>query len=123
MGDSVRLVRGTAYGDAKSSCAPGFSGVRRSAAAPDLVTLFVAPHLMQALWPKDVFEMRPNINDAISCFLGPASLVYAIAFGFAMQVRSVPGPIVTSHKRPLKTKDRQFDNYAVSGGILSCNLS
>ena len=37
MGDSVRLVRGAAYGDAKSSCAPGFSGVRRSAAAPDLV--------------------------------------------------------------------------------------
>ena len=37
MGDSVRLVRGTAYGDAKSSCAPDFSGVRRSAAAPDLV--------------------------------------------------------------------------------------
>ena len=36
MGDSVRLVRGTAYGDAKSSCVPGFSGVRRSAAAPDL---------------------------------------------------------------------------------------
>ena len=36
MGDSVRLVRGTAYGDAKSSCAPGFSDVRRSAAAPDL---------------------------------------------------------------------------------------
>ena len=68
------------------------------------VTLFVAPHLMQALWPKDVFEMRPNINDAISCFLGPASLVYAIAFGFAMQVRSVPGPIVTSHKRPMKHK-------------------
>ena len=36
MGDFVRLVRGTAYGDAKSSCAPGVSGVRRSAAAPDL---------------------------------------------------------------------------------------
>ena len=36
MGDSARLVRGTTYGDAKSSCAPGFSGVRRSAAAPDL---------------------------------------------------------------------------------------
>ena len=28
----------TWYGDAKSSCAPGFSGVRRSAAAPDLVS-------------------------------------------------------------------------------------
>ena len=38
MGDSIRLVRGTAYGDAKSSCAPGFSGARRSAAAPDLIT-------------------------------------------------------------------------------------
>ena len=38
VGGSVRLVRGTAYGDAKSSCAPGFSGVRRSAAAPDLIT-------------------------------------------------------------------------------------
>ena len=36
MGNSVRFVRGTAYGDAKSSCAPAFGGVRRSAAAPDL---------------------------------------------------------------------------------------
>ena len=38
VGNSVRLVRGTAYDDAKSSCAPRLSTARRSAAASDLVT-------------------------------------------------------------------------------------
>ena len=37
VGDSVRPVRGTAYDDAKSSDAPSWSTVRRSAAAPHLV--------------------------------------------------------------------------------------
>ena len=53
MGDSVRLVRGTAHGDTKSSCAPGFSGVRRSAAASDLVTA-------QNPVTYDILEMQPT---------------------------------------------------------------
>ena len=32
-------LRGTAYDDAKSSCAPSWSSVRQSATAPDLLTL------------------------------------------------------------------------------------
>ena len=47
MGDFVRPVRGTAYDDAKSSCAPSWSSVRQSAAAPDLLK-----HQLQRLTGK-----------------------------------------------------------------------
>ena len=62
MEDSIRLVRGTAYGDAKSSCAPGFSGVRRSAAAPDLITESNFPidwsEFSEAIFSADVTTER-----------------------------------------------------------------
>ena len=48
-------------------------------------TLYLAPVIVKHVWPPEVFPMRPNVNDAISCFLTPSGLVYAIAFGFAFQ--------------------------------------
>ena len=64
MRDSVRLVRGTAYGDAKSNCAPGFSGVRRSAAAPDLLnwpieTQSVASHVASHCYTSVSMILNP----------------------------------------------------------------
>ena len=76
MGDSVRLVRETAYGDAKSSCAPGFSGVRRSAAAPDLCTQ--SPPITISSWningwTRNNSSLRENIikyiNSDIFCLI------------------------------------------------------
>ena len=55
------------------------------------VTLFTAPMMVEGFWPPHLFPERPNVNDAIACFLMPAGLVYAIAFGFSMQVNITSG--------------------------------
>lgn len=41
--------------------------------------------MVEFLWPPSLYPTPPNINDAISCFLVPAGMVYAISFGFAFQ--------------------------------------
>ena len=48
-------------------------------------TLFLADPVINYFWPSEIFPTRPRVNDVISCFLTPAGLVYAIAFGFAFQ--------------------------------------
>ena len=48
-------------------------------------TLYLYQPLVQMLWPLEEFPQPPKINDVIACFLTPAGLVYAIAFGFAFQ--------------------------------------
>ena len=49
------------------------------------VTLILASPLMNLFWPREVFQTSPKVNDVISCYLTPAGLIYAIAFGFAFQ--------------------------------------
>jgi len=49
------------------------------------LTLFLYTPIVNYCWPKDRFSSPPNINDAISCFLVPAGMVYAFVFGFALQ--------------------------------------
>ena len=62
MGDSVRPVRATAYGDATSSYAPGLSSVRRSADAPDLLNRHIVIRLINISFTTNVFNsLRPNI--------------------------------------------------------------
>ena len=49
-------------------------------------SLYLYPICRDQFWPPSLFVRGPpNINGAISCFLTPAGLVYAIAFGFAFQ--------------------------------------
>lgn len=59
---------------------------------PPLLSVFFCPFTLLAsskitefFWPPELFSKRPNINDAISCYLTPSGLVYAIAFGFSFQ--------------------------------------
>ena len=52
------------------------------------VALLLHKPLMNFFWPAEIFPTPPKINDVISCFLIPAGLVYAIAFGFAFQEAS-----------------------------------
>lgn len=49
------------------------------------LTLLLYTPLANFLWPNQFFTEIPNINDALSCFLVPAGMVYAITFGFAVQ--------------------------------------
>ncbi len=49
------------------------------------VSLFVFDPMTSFFWSSDDFDGPPTINEAISAFLVPAGLVYAIAFGFALQ--------------------------------------
>jgi hypothetical protein len=50
------------------------------------VTLYMFDPLRKMLWPEKQYgPVMPNINDAISCYLAPAGLVYATSFGFAFQ--------------------------------------
>ena len=48
------------------------------------LTLLLHDQIMYCFWPDSNGQV-PKINDGISCFLTPAGLVYAIAFGFAFQ--------------------------------------
>jgi hypothetical protein len=48
-------------------------------------TLYLYQPFTRFLWPPEQYTTPPNINDAISCFLAPAGLVYATSFGFAFQ--------------------------------------
>ncbi|XP_074651700.1 uncharacterized protein LOC141906352 [Tubulanus polymorphus] len=61
-------------------------------ALPGLVSLLLCPFalylfdpLAKIFWPVHLYPKPPNINDAIACFLAPAGLVYAMAFGYAFQ--------------------------------------
>ena len=49
------------------------------------LALFFHGPVVEFFWPYVEFEAAPNINDALACYLVPAGLVYAIAFGFAYQ--------------------------------------
>ena len=50
------------------------------------LTLLMYGPLVRFFWPVSLYPNGPpNVNDVISCFLTPAGLVYAIAFGFAFQ--------------------------------------
>ena len=49
------------------------------------LTLLLHGIIVDCLWPPSMYFSAPNINDAISCFLVPAGMVYAISFGFAFQ--------------------------------------
>ena len=49
------------------------------------VALFLHEPMVKFFWSLDVFEFPPQINEVISAFLVPSGLVYAIAFGFALQ--------------------------------------
>ena len=48
-------------------------------------TLFLYKPITRLMWPPEVFPVVPDINAAISCYLVPAGMVYAITFGFAFQ--------------------------------------
>ena len=49
------------------------------------LTLFLHDPILALMWPPDIIAQPPNINDVITCFLTPAGLIYAIAFGFCLQ--------------------------------------
>ena len=49
------------------------------------MTLFFHKPLVDYTWPPEQFPTPPDINAAVNCFLMPAGLVYAIAFGFIFQ--------------------------------------
>ena len=49
------------------------------------VALFLHEPLVEYLWPTYQFKTPPDINMAIICFLMPAGMIYAIAFGFFCQ--------------------------------------
>lgn len=49
------------------------------------VTIFAMEPLINFFWPSEYTDGMPKINDVIAAFLMPAGLVYAVAFGFAMQ--------------------------------------
>ncbi len=49
------------------------------------LALFFHGPIVEFMWPYAEFMTAPNINDALACYLVPAGLVYAIAFGFAYQ--------------------------------------
>ena len=49
------------------------------------LTLFFHQPLVKFTWPPAQFPTPPDINAAVNCFLMPAGLVYAIAFGFIFQ--------------------------------------
>ena len=38
--------------------------------------------MASCLWPG---QARPDINTAVTCFLAPAGLIYALSFGFTFQ--------------------------------------
>ncbi|XP_076444357.1 uncharacterized protein LOC143282555 [Babylonia areolata] len=47
------------------------------------LTLYMFDPFRKLVWPE--YADRPDINDAIACYLSPAGLVYATSFGFAFQ--------------------------------------
>ena len=52
----------------------------------DPLTLYMLQPMVLFFWPPEWdYQIPQHINDAISAFLVPAGLVYAIAFGFALQ--------------------------------------
>ena len=58
-------------------CIPAFCSLVLTAASMVLYQTMVS-----CLWPV---TGRPDINTAITCFLAPAGLVYALSFGFTFQ--------------------------------------
>ncbi|KAK7471715.1 hypothetical protein BaRGS_00035647 [Batillaria attramentaria] len=72
----------------------GWSDIRESVAIllPMMICLGLSPVLIfshtpivRLFWPADRFPRSPNVNDAISCYLVPAAMVYAVSFGFVFQ--------------------------------------
>ncbi|XP_070211584.1 mucin-5AC-like [Littorina saxatilis] len=50
------------------------------------LTLYMFDPFRRFVWPEAQYSnSRPDINDAIACYLSPAGLVYATSFGFAFQ--------------------------------------
>ena len=69
---------------------------------PAVISLILCPFalylyepLVELFWPKKHFPVIPKINDVIACFLTPAGLVYAIAFGFAFQEAQTKQQLMT----------------------------
>lgn len=58
-------------------CIPAFSSLLLTTAA-----MFTYEPMTDCLWPS---VGRPSINTAVTCFLAPAGLVYALSFGFVFQ--------------------------------------
>ena len=51
---------------------------------------------------------RPDINTAVTCFLAPAGLIYALSFGFTFQ------QVLEKHKRVLNkvmTRDQVLEKH------------
>ena len=48
-------------------------------------TLYLYQPFVSTFWPADLFEVPPDVNEAIACFLAPAGLVYATSFAFAFE--------------------------------------
>ena len=47
--------------------------------------MFLFEPLVGCLWPNNSGQRPASINAAITCFLSPAGLVYALSFGFTFQ--------------------------------------
>ena len=69
---------------------------------PAVISIIICPFalylyepLVTLFWPKSHFDVPPKINDVIACFLTPAGLVYAIAFGFAFQEAQTKQQLMT----------------------------
>ena len=52
------------------------------------ITLYTYQPLVETFWLNQNPSMvaRPNVNEAILCFLMPAGIVYATFFGFAVEI-------------------------------------
>ncbi|KAK7115782.1 hypothetical protein V1264_001597 [Littorina saxatilis] len=73
--------------------------------------------MVEFLWPPSLYPTPPNINDAISCFLVPAGMVYAISFGFAFQ-QVISGFHVT--EIGVHRQSEQLSKLLTLIGLLTC---
>ena len=48
-------------------------------------TLYLYQPFVSTFWPANLFDVPPDVNEAIACFLAPAGLVYATSFAFAFE--------------------------------------
>ena len=48
-------------------------------------TLYLYQPFVSLFWPANRYDVPPDVNEAIACFLAPAGLVYATSFAFAFE--------------------------------------
>ena len=111
MGNSVRPVRETAYGDAKSSRARGLSSVRGSAAAPDLV---VAPIVTPVVTKRSSLR-KAQPYSLYSCYSGSKLSIWfdTPIYTFSIYLESSPSFCICS--RMFTPLQNYLDHSSIHG--------